>query len=331
MRKAVVLGVLAALVVVGWALLRWERPASAQGVTLDRSLVALLPPNATSLVGVDVERLKRTPAWRYWEDQSLRSRDTHFDEFTRETGFDPRRDVQELLVASTGEKQFVAVARGTFNVPAMTRLLKEKKATVETYRGLEVLGGDGKDQNGRFCFLDDHTALAGTRAEVLGAIDRKVGGGPSLVSNTALLGRAQAISGTHQVWAISSNPGQLVSRNLPPGGNAQASNFARIFNTMGYTSLALDLSGGLELRAQGICQNGQDAKTLADAVRGLVAFGRLAASEKEPEMMNVFDGIQVEERANELGLTVKLDQPAFEKLLEKRGQRSRRPERARLD
>jgi hypothetical protein len=172
--------------------------------------------------------------------------------------------------------------------------------------------------------------LAGTRPELLGAIDRKLGGGPSLTSNTALLSRAQAISGTHQVWAVSSRPGQLVNRNLPRGGNAQASNFARIFSTMSDTSLALDLSGGLELRAQGLCQSGQDAKTLADAVRGLVALGRLSASEKEPEMMNVLDGIQVEERNNELAIKVKLDQTGFEKLLEKRGSR-RRPERAQLN
>jgi len=330
MHKALVVSIPAVLLLAGLALVRWERPASAQGVPLDRSLLALLPANATSLVGVDVERLKRTPAWRYWEEQSLRSHDTKFDEFTRETGFDPRRDVQELLVASTGEKQFVAVARGAFNVSAMTRAMKEKNATVENYRGLEVLGGDGKDQNGRFCFLDEKTVLAGTRPEVLSAIDRKAGGGPSLTSNTALLSRAQAISGTHQIWAVSSNPGQLVSRNLPRAGNAQASNLARIFSTMSHTSLALDLSGGLELRAQGLCQSGQDAKTLADAVRGLVALGRLSASDKEPEMMNALDGIQVEERNNELGITVKLDQPNFEKLLEKTGPR-RRPERAKLD
>lgn len=330
MSKTWMISIPAVLLVAGVALVRWERPASAQGVTLDRSLLALLPANATSLVGVDVERLKRTPAWRYWEEQSLRPNDTKFDEFTRETGFDPRRDVQELLVASTGEKQFVAVARGTFNVSTLTRAMKAKNATVENYRGLEVLGEAGKDQNGRFCFLDDRTVLAGTRPELLGAIDRKLGGGPSLTSNTALLSRAQAISGPHQVWAVSSHPGQLVNRNLPRGGNAQASNFARIFSTMSDTSLALDLSGGLELRAQGLCQSGQDAKTLADAVRGLVALGRLSASEKEPEVMNVLDGIQVEERNNELAIKVKLDQPGFEKLLEKRGSR-RRPERAQLN
>ena len=330
MSKTLMVSIPTVLLLAGVALVRWERPASAQGVTLDRSLLALLPANATSLVGVDVERLKRTPAWRYWEEQSLRSNDTKFDEFTRETGFDPRRDVQELLVASTGEKQYVAVARGTFNVANLTRAMKAKNATVENYRGLEVLGGEGKDQNGRFCFLDDKTVLAGTRPELLGAIDRKLGGGPSLTSNTSLLSRAQAISGTHQVWAVSSNPGQLVNRNLPRSGNAQASNFARIFSTMSDTSLALDLSGGLELRAQGLCQSGQDAKTLADAVRGLVALGRLSASEKEPEMMNVLDGIQVEERNNELAIKVKLDQTGFEKLLEKRGSR-RRPERAQLN
>jgi hypothetical protein len=309
MRKTLMVSIPAVLLLAGVALVRWERPARAQGVTLDRSSLALLPANATSLVGVDVERLKRTASWRRFEEQH--AGDSHLDEFVRETGFDPRRDVQDLLLASTGPKEFVAVARGTFNRAALTQALRAKQASVESYRGYEVFGHpEQKNDAGRFCFLDDRTVLAGSQAAVLAAIDRKVSGGPSLLANTVLLNRAQAISGTHQLWAVSDNPGQLVRR--------QSSNFARIFSAMSTTSLALDLSDGLELRAQGLCQNGQDAKTLADAVRGLLAVGKLSASEKEPEMLNVLDGIQVEERNNELGITVKLDQPSFDKLLESR-------------
>jgi hypothetical protein len=303
---------------------RWERTASAQGVVLDRTLVGLLPPNATSLVGVDVERLKRTPSWRLFEERH--GNDRHFDEFVRETGFDPRRDVEELLVASTGEKQFTAVARGTFNVSALTQVIKQKKAIVENYRGYDLFGPEKANEPGRFCFLDSRTVLAGSRPEVLAAIDRKASGGPSLLGNTSLLSRAQSISGAHQVWAISDNPGQLVARHLPRNPNAQASNFARIFQSMRTTSFALDLTGGLDLRAQGVCQSAQDAKTLADAARGLVAFGRLSASQKEPEMLNVLDGVQVEEKENELAVSVKLDQTSFEKLLEKTGPRKRRSE-----
>src|SRR5688572_10714144 len=124
MRKTLAVSIPAILLLAGVVMLRWERQASAQGVTLDRASLALLPPNATSLVGVDVERLKRTASWRLFEERH--ARDSHFDEFVRETGFDPRRDVQDLLLASTAPKEFVAVARGTFNRAALTQALRAK-------------------------------------------------------------------------------------------------------------------------------------------------------------------------------------------------------------
>ena len=320
-------------------LVRTEHSASAQGLTLDRSLAALLPPNATSLVGVDVEALKGTPAYRRFEEQSRQKRDSHFDEFTAQTGFDPRRDVESLLVASWGpagakDPEFVAVARGRFNVDAISRVLREKKATVETYRGLPVFGPEQKEQQqqhnqGRFVFLDSQTALAGTRVAVLGAIDRKLGGGPSLLSNTALLGRAQTIGGAHQVWVVSDSPGQMVSRALPKNADAQASNFARIFSSMRNTAIALDLTGGLDLRASGVCGTAQDAKTLADAARGMVALGRLSASSEDPSLLTVFDGVEVQERDAELNIAVKIDQQSLDKLLDQTG--SRRRERVKLD
>lgn len=328
MRKWIVSGLLAALVVAGVALYlkRSERAASAQGITLDRSLVALLPANATSLVGVDVERLKRTAAYRHFEEESRRgdgSGRNHFDEFVAETGFDPRRDVDELLIASWGggdadaKAQFVAVARGRFQVSSLTRHLREKKATVENYRGFQIFGPEQgrptrSKEPGGFAFLDDRTALAGSRAGVLGAIDRKVGGGPSLLANTALLGRAQTISGANQVWAVSESPGQVVTHALP-----KDQNFAQIFSSMQNSTFALDLMNGLELRASGVCKTAQDAKTLGDAARGVVAIGRLSASQKEPELMALFDGIEVDERNAELNISVHMDPQAFEKLLEK--------------
>ena len=327
MRRWMMAGAIGALAAAGFVLvMRMERPASAQGVTLDPGLVALLPPNATTLVGVELERLKGTSAWRRFEEQH--ATDSHFEEFVQETGFDPRRDVQDLLVASTGEKQFVAAARGVFDVTALGRKLREKNATIESYRGFELFGPEAKPDRaqqdpGRFCFLDTRTALAGSRSEVLAALDRKAGGGASLASNQALLGRAQQIGGTHQVWVVSDNPGQIVRRNFPGRRDAQASNFARIFQAMKTTTFALDLTQGLDLRAAGTCGTAQDAKSLADAVRGLVAIGRLSASDQEPDLLAVFDGIQVEDHNNELGITVRLDQGSFDKLLDKAEPRKR--------
>ncbi|MBI3665872.1 MAG: hypothetical protein HY236_06545 [Acidobacteria bacterium] len=341
MRKKLTLGVVLAAAALGVGVYLWHSgyKASAQVVELDRSIVALLPANATTLVGVNVERLKGTPIYRYVEDES-RKKDgqSHFDEFSAMTGLDPRRDVDRLLIAAwgngaarsgTGQTQFVGVARGRFQAANLTQLIKEKKGTVENYRGFEIFSpeekaaaipnvqGNQRHEQGAFTFLDDKTALAGSLEAVKAAIDRKVGGGPTLLDNTALLSRAQTISATNQVWAVSQKPGDVMAQALPKEGPAESSNFARVFSSMQNSTFALDFMNGLELHAGGVCQSPQDAKTLADAARGMVAFGRLSASQKDPEMMTLFDGIQIEERGAELGVTVRIDLASFEKLLEK--------------
>jgi hypothetical protein len=294
---------------------------------------------------VDVERLKGTPLYRYFEDQSQTGNGiSELEQFTARTGFDPRRDVQNLLVASwtdlaaaltvplTGPSglsgEFVAVARGQFNVPQLSQQFKDKKAAVEPYRGFEVFGpapgpargrrsaGSQQQDHGRFVFLDDKTALAGTRAAVLAAIDRKLGGGPSLLDKPALLNRAQAIVGANQVWAVSDSPGAFVTRAMPKQSPGATSNFARIFSSLKGSTFALDLTNGLDLKAGGECQSPQDAKTLGDAARGVAALGRLSVSQQQPELMVLFDGIDVQERNTELSIAVHLDAQNFQKLLE---------------
>lgn len=333
-------GVLA-LLVLGVYLTRTARHASAQSITLDRNLVALLPANATTLVGVDVDRLKGTALYRHIEAESQKGPgNSQFDNFTATTGFDPRRDVRELLVASwvdaaaKNQSQFVAVARGEFNVTAIgNEIKKEGKATSQTYRGFEVFLPDGNRKQvpknesstphdqGAFAFLDTKTAIAGSRPAVLAAIDRKAGGGPSLLDNTSLLSRAQTISASSQVWAVSQSPGDVVAHAMPKSGSVETSNFARIFASMQNSTFAVDLMNGVDLRANGICKTSEDAKTLGDAARGFVAIGRLAASQKEPELMGLLDGIKVEEQSTELNISVRVDPATLDKLLEKKKMR----------
>lgn len=348
MRKSVIFVLVFVVAALGWYLLRSGQPANAQTITLERSLLALLPPDATTLVGVDVERLKQTAVYRRFEEENRITGsigDSHFNDFMAATGFDPRRDVQELLIAALpvaasadpSASQFVAVARGQFNVGAIGRKLRQEKAVVENYRGFEVFSSKrraepprSRNQSprepGAFTFLDEKTALAGTRGALLAAIDRKAGGGPSLLSNAALLGRAQTIGATSQVWAVSESPGEVVTRALPKDNSVQSSNFARIFAGMKNSTFALDLMNGLDLRAAGVCKTPEDAKTLGDAARGFVAIGRLTVSQKEPELMAVFDGIRVEERNTELDISVRVDPANFEKLLDKT--RPRKPARS---
>ena len=67
----------------------------------DPQLVGLVMPDAQVLAGVNVEQAKVTPFGQYVLSQ-IRTSDPQFQELIALTGFDPTRDVREVLVASNG-------------------------------------------------------------------------------------------------------------------------------------------------------------------------------------------------------------------------------------
>jgi len=152
---------------------------------------------------------------------------------------------------------------------------------------------------------------------VRGAIDRKLSGGASLLTNAELLSRAETVRASNQIWMVSQNPGEVVARNLPKDGPGLHSQFASILQSMQSSTVGLDLMNGLALRAGGLFRTAGDAKTLADAVRGLVAIGRLSVPQNEPDLVNLLDGIRVEERGAEVELSVEVSQEVLDKFLEK--------------
>src|ERR1700704_4733374 len=84
----------------------------------DPQLLNLVMPDAKVLAGVNVEQAKGTQFGQFILNQ-LQTQDSEMQKLTALTGFDLRRDVRELLVASDGTPQGktgLALAKGNFDV-----------------------------------------------------------------------------------------------------------------------------------------------------------------------------------------------------------------------
>jgi hypothetical protein len=143
----------------------------------DPQLLRLIMPDARVVSGFDVGRIKTTPFGQFFLAQ-LPAGDPNFNEFINLTGFDPRRDLQEVLMASQGEpakKSGLVVVRGSFDSARLLALVKAQgKASFENYKGFSLVsGGHGPGQ--AFAFLDNSLAVAGDVESVRGAIDRRAG------------------------------------------------------------------------------------------------------------------------------------------------------------
>src|SRR5580693_4386645 len=79
---------------------------------VDNVLLRMVPPGSTSLVGAHMDQLEASDLYqKLIAQQKL----PQLDQFARDTGFDPRRDVREILLV-TGPSGTVVLARGKFNL-----------------------------------------------------------------------------------------------------------------------------------------------------------------------------------------------------------------------
>ncbi len=272
--------------------------------SIDSTLAALMPPDATMLAGVRMEAVRSTPLYKKLLASQLLQR---LDDFVRETGFDPRRDVRELLIGSSG-KDVIIAARGTFHESNFEGLTKQ------TYKGyaLYVRGQGG------VALIDGSTALAGTLPAVQAALDRHKSGDRTRPDD--LLTRARLIPGQNQIWSVANGFDNLLTTRVPETGNL--GNAGRILRSLENTTIAADLTAGVHGSLTGLCRTEQDAKNLGDAARGLIGLARLSVPEKQSELLRVWDGIKVDQQQRTVNITVAVPEDLLEKLLDLLGTHS---------
>jgi hypothetical protein len=270
---------------------------SADTGRVDARLAAFIPADTVMLAGARMDEIRSTSLYQKLRAQKRLS---ELDDLAKRTGFDPRKDVSELLLASNG-KDTVTIARGRFHPT-------DPDATKVVYKGYTLyVHGEGA-----YALIDDATALAGTQPAIRAAIDQYKIGGRS-ASGTSLLARARSIQEPNQVWAVA-NGGENLLPASPHTGNA--ANALKVFNAVDHVTLAADLRNGLSAVATGECKTEQDAKALGDALRGLAALGRMSVPENQPDMLRLYDSLKVDQQQRAIKVVAAIAPDLIDKFLE---------------
>jgi hypothetical protein len=247
-----------------------------------------------------MEPIKQTPLYR----KLVESRNLpQLDEFARSTGFDPRRDVRELLLAVTPRGE-VMLARGTFHPDAAT--LKSLSRTRHGEYDIWVQGSSG------FCILDSTLAAAGDVPTVMAALDEWKSG--SHRAGQPLLAKVSTVDARTQLWGVSTGLSSFLAEHAPGAGSGI--DLSKILQGLEDTSFEADLSMGLFARVRGTTATEKDAVSLRDTFRGMVGFGRLRVPENQPELLKVWDGITVDQQGRSLTIHVDIAQRLIDKLLQ---------------
>ena len=241
----------------------------------DPELVSLAMPDSQVMAGVNVEQVMLSPLGQYLLTQTGPASDAGLQRLIETAGFNPRRDLREILVSSNGLPggSGIFLARGTFDVPKILEAAQAYGATVQTYKGVPIVE---RSKQGSIGFPDSTLAITGGAADVCAAIDRM--SAPTAIS-AALAVQVNQLSTTEDAWFVSMAPLSQLQPQAPGATGAGAGPGA--MGPFAMMSKVQQASGGVKFGAnavvslQAVSQTDQDASALASVLRSFASTGDL--------------------------------------------------------
>lgn len=257
-------------------------PRRQAGVSLHPTLASWIPDDTVAVAVLRVEELKSSEVYRKWIAPRVLGR---LERAAAESGFDPRRDLLEVAVASNG-KDVLVLARGRFAPERIGLHLERSGARRSVYRDFTLYG----DSEAALLFLNRAVAAAGPPAVLRSLVDRPPKGGLP----ARLRERMQAVPAASQIWAVSLVPDPFGRASVPlPNGSL---GLGRLRSSVESLWVGADLRSGLDMRVEWTCRTKEDAKLLHDAIRGLIGMGRLSTPDNERDLLRFYDAIQVSQQ-----------------------------------
>jgi hypothetical protein len=290
----------------------------------DPELLSLVMPDAKVLAGVNVTQAKASPMGVYVLGQIQAQSNAHLKEIATMTGFDPTRDVHEVLVATAGGpevKTGLFTARGNFDTAAITKFATEKGVVTTAYNGVTILT-EPKGTAG-VAFLSPTIVVGGDIASVKAAIDRRTKAAPLPAEVSTRLG---VLSAEQDAWVLTTVPPTSLAPNpgLPPIpgiGPQQGTNNA--FTGIKYAQAGLKFGSNVVLKAQAQAATAQDATQIGDTIKLLASLAQLQ-SNADPKLLALTQSLQVTTSAGLLNVQVSMPQDELVALL-KQGPRQAAP------
>jgi hypothetical protein len=283
----------------------------------DPALVALLPPDAKAVAGVNAAQFKGSAFGQFLLSQ-VSQNEQGFEKLMALTGFDPRRDVQEVLAASTesGPQHGIVAVRGSFDVPRITGLFKAQGGQTEMYGNIEMLkpkppsSGANAMAEPAIAFLDNSLVIAGNADLVRGAIDRR--GGSSVLS-ADLAAKVAEMSAAQDVWGVSTLPLPSVQTPNPDVNGALQGD---LFKSIESTSGGVSFDSGAQVTGEAVTKTEQDAKSLSDALKFLVQLVQMKAP--QGPAADLLANLSVTSEANRVKVSFAVTEGQLEQLFQNR-------------
>ena len=276
----------------------------------DPQLLNLVMPDVKVMADINVEQAKTSPFGQFVLAQV---QPQQLMQIAALTGFDPSKDVNELLVAGNGAAQHsgLALVLGNFNVTAISALIATQKMVTETYGGITIFEDPKKE--GGLAFLSNSIAAAGDLTNVKAAIDRV--SAPSILP-ASLLGEIGQLSAANDAWALTTvPPSSLKQAAAAPAIPGLGNGAENVLGTVQSASAGVKFGTNVVMTAQAQADTAQNATAIAGLIQLLVNMAQLKAAE-QPQVQALVKALTVSATGATINISLTLPSTQFQELLQ---------------
>jgi hypothetical protein len=237
----------------------------------DPALLDLIMPDTRVVFGMDFSRLQSSPIAeglrRGLQAGMQAGGGVQFQKLLGGIGFDPFRDIHEILVATTGTGKNPPALFILQAAPNVHALLQSASGPATAWHGARILSGKNP-----VALLDD-LILAGDLTQIKAAILRR---GRGSAINAELARRISTMSSRYDLWLVSLAPLASLTSSVSP---AKSQGFANLdaLKSIDQFILGLGMSSDFILDAELVAHDQKSAGTLADSLRLLQALAQQSA------------------------------------------------------
>ena len=264
-----------------------------------------------------MRRTKSFPFGQYLLSQ-IQSQGLHLGQISGQTGFDPTRDLRELLLASDGTPQTgLVLARGAFEAQRIQSAGLAGGGVMESYKSLNILE-DPKRTHAE-AFLDATLAVAGDLASVKRAIDRQSLAEPLPAS---VIVQVDQWSGANDAWALTTVPPSKWKPSaapVPPNPAFQNA-FQSIQQAAGGVKFGTDRSDTPQVvfTAQAQTDSAQNATALANVLQFLSSLAQMQAPPPKAQAGALLHGLTVTSSGNLVNFSLSVAETELEQIMKSR-------------
>ncbi len=287
-----------------------------RALAVDGSMLNLLMPDAKFVSGVDVERTRNSPFGQYFLKQ-MTGQGSGLLRFVEMTGVDPRRDVFEVVMASSADGAASAlsagagsmvIVRGSFNPSKLMELAAAHGSPATSYNGTQVFQTGQGVESAWVGFLGN-LMVAGPEGGVKSAIDRYRGakkGDPLLVA------RIQSASSKHDAWILTTLSPAAFAGSLSSNPNIKGAMSGDLVQGIESVTAGMKFGANVIMSGEAMTRSDKDASALVDVLKFFASMAQSNGAKSGP--MGLLDSVQMTATGRTVKFSLTTPEQEFEKL-----------------